>query len=564
MRTEQVLVIGLDGVTFDLLTPLISKGLMPCLSSLLEKSYHGVLLSTVPPISATAWTTLITGVNPGKHGVLQFVSLRPEHPVSDLGSAQEIFPGGVSLLNANSIRGTTLWELLTDAGKQQIVINVPMTYPPRPLSGCMVTGMMTPPDAAVFTYPPELSKGLRETRYETDLSIAEKEFDFDPTRLIERLSEVLAKRRDVALQLMQGEPWDFSMVVFTGTDRLQHRFWRYLVPGHPEYGSAEATQLRPQLEKYFQDLDQAIASLIGAAKPEASVIIMSDHGFGPASERTVHRLSMMKSLGIAQVGMRSGIARLRNIIEGHLGLTPDQVHRIAKMILPRKWLSKTEALAREAQLSAMAADRAYSVTLHEYVGGIYINQDQLPVGTDSYVVFRQEIISGLKELLDPDTGDALVARIHTREELYSGSALDECPDIVFFLAPGYGLSGGVGPGGALVSPRKSEANKQGTHRDEGILLIHGPCVNRKEDVREQLIDVTSTILLLLGMQIPTAMDSRPILAALDERFLEEHPPTYVDVSLRVEQADETRAETWTTDEDAEEILERLRALGYVE
>jgi predicted AlkP superfamily phosphohydrolase/phosphomutase len=564
MLARRVLVIGLDGITFDLLTPLLDKGLMPYLASLLDKSYHVVLLSTMPPISATAWTTLITGVNPGKHGILQFVSLRPNQLAADSESVQEVFPGGISLLNANSIPCITLWKLLTKAKKKQIIINVPMTYPPRPIDGVMITGMMTHPSASVFTYPPELSQRLREVQYEIDLSIAEKEFDFDPARLIDRLHELMMKRRDVALKLMREESWDFFMVVFTSTDRLQHRFWKDIVPEYPEHDSPEAVQLRPNLEQYFRDLDQTIAQLGTTAGPDTTVIIMSDHGFGPASKRTVHRLSMMQALGLMATSTGSGIVRLRNLVEGYLGLTPDRVRKLAKAALPGKWATKLEAKAREAQLVATAKDLAYSVTLDERVGGIYINRDQLSERVDSYETLRKEIISNLKKLVDPETRVLLIAKVYTREELYSGPALDECPDIVFCLTSGYGLSGGVGPGSTLVSPRRSEPNKQGTHRDEGILLIYGPNVNVKQNAQERLVDLTSTILYLLEVPIPTTMDSRPILVAFDEKSVAERPPFYIDMYPGNLVSDVPDSESYISQEDAQQLMERLRGLGYIE
>lgn len=563
MGTSRALVIGLDGATFDLLNPLFARGLLPFLQSLVERSYSGTLLSTVPPISAPAWTTLITGVNPGTHGILQFVNLRPGKGDSSLNVAQEVFPGGMSVVNADSIRSVKLWDILSAAERRQVVMNVPLTYPPRPLNGVMVTGMMTPPSASVFTYPADLSKRLRDADYEIDLSVSEKEFDFDPERLICRLHEVLVKRRDAALQLLENEPWDFSMVVFTGTDRLQHRFWKYLVPGFPEYDSVQGVQLRPRLEEYFKDLDQAVAELVNHAGPDTVTFILSDHGFGPVSERTIHRLSVMQALGLSKAGTKSGIARLRSVLEGYLGLTPDQVRKLAATLLPRRWISRLEAKARNAQLAASAQDPAYSVTLHEYVGGIYINREQFG-DEDLRGAFRREIVSGLRELLDPDTGTRLVAGIYTREELYSGPASEECPDIVFYVTPGYGLSGGAGPRGRIVAPKRSEPNKQGTHRDEGIVLISGPNINGKQGVRERLMDVTSTILYSLDVPIPSTMDSRPILEAFDQRFVASHPPRYADVLLESGVSDTRESEPWVSEDDAEQLLARLRGLGYIE
>jgi predicted AlkP superfamily phosphohydrolase/phosphomutase len=552
-------------MTFDLLHPLFAQDLMPNLQSLYGTGYSSSLLSTVPPISATAWATFITGVNPGRHGILQFVKLRPDQNETDRETnALEVFPGGVSLLNADSIQSSKLWRILGDADKRQVVINVPLTYPPRSIKGTMISGMMTPPSADIFTYPRELSQTLRKQGYEIDLSISEKEFSFDPSRLVSRLHELMSKRRTTAINLMTSESWDLCIVIFTGTDRLQHRFWKHLVPGHPEYASREAARLRPQLEVYFQDLDQAIAQLVAGGGSDATVIVLSDHGFGPVSDRTVHRLSMMQALGLTQDSASSGIVRLRRVVEGRLGMTPDRVRRLVKAALPGSVLSRLEARAREAQLSATAEDPAYSVTLHEYVGGIYINPDHLPPEADSYTSFREEIVSGIKELMDPDTGVSLISSVWRREELYAGPALPQCPDVIFRLAPGYGLSGGVGPGGNLVSPRHGETNKQGTHRDEGILLLNGPHTSVGRGVQQKLLDVTSTILYLLDVPIPVGMDSRPILAAFNEGFVARRPPRYEDVLLDTRVSDTAPPESWIEEEDTELLLARLRSLGYIE
>ncbi|NIN70135.1 MAG: hypothetical protein GTO63_36745 [Anaerolineae bacterium] len=558
----KVLVIGLDGATFDLLNPLFARGLMPFLQSLMGSSYSGTLLSTVPPISATAWATFVTGVNPGSHGILQFVRLRPSENGSAPSASREIFPGGVSFLDASSIRGVRLWDILSAAHKRQIVINVPLTYPPRPIDGVMITGMMTPPSASVFTYPPDLSSRLLEGKYEIDLTVSEKDFSFDPSRLIYRLHELLVKRRDVALKLLQ-EPWDFSMAVFTGTDRLQHRFWKYLVPGFAEYDSVEAAHLRPALEQYFEGLDQALARLVNCAGANTTTVLLSDHGFGPVSERTIHRLSLMRALGLGKAAAKSGVGRLRTVVEGYLGLTPDQMRKLAAKALPRQWVSRLEARARDTLITASASDPAYSVTLHEFIGGIYIDRGQL-ADDHSAEVFRQEIMSGLEKLVDPDTGTPLVAKAYSREELYSGPALEECPDIIFYVTPGYGLSGGYGPGGSIVSPRRSDLNKQGTHRDDGMLLIRGPNVNPKQEVRERLVDVTSTILYLLDVPIPSAMDSRPILRAFRKEAVAKRPPEYADVALESTASGAGGAQPQVSEEDAEELLARLRGLGYIE
>lgn len=563
MNASKLLVIGLDGVPRQLLETVFAAGWMPFLKTLWEGGYRADLASTVPPLSAPAWVTFATGVNPGEHGILHFVSLRPGAAARQrTDEAQWVFHDCVSLLNSDRIQGATLWQLLSNAGRRQVVVNVPITYPPHPINGVMVTGMLTPPSAATFTYPPEWSERLREAGYEIELSLHEKEFDFDARRLVSRLREVLRKRTNACLQLMSEEEWEFFMVVFTGTDRVQHRFWKYLVPGRPEYSSPEAEGLRPDLERYFRDLDETIAELVSAAGPDARTMMLSDHGFGPAPDYTVYSISLMQALGLAGAWQKSRIVRLRRFVEGRLGLTPNQIRRWVRAVLPGRWAARLDSRFREAQLAAGAKDVAYSVAMHADVGGIYIDRRRFP-SEDAFLTFRQRVADDLRRLSDPATKAPFVRAVQVQEEVYSGSALGECPDIVFYLAPEYGLSGGVGPKGQLVSPRRQDLNKQGVHRDEGILILRGPGIDGSASgPKQRLLDVTATILYLLDVPVPSRMDSRPILRALDAEFVASHPVLHVDAPW---EGEEQVAETGEmSQEDQEALMDRLRGLGYIE
>lgn len=550
--------IGLDGVPFALLDTLYAKNLMPFLRSLQEQGYHASLRSTVPPMSPTAWTTLATGANPGQHGVLHFVDLRPGRTTRE-GSAQWVLPDCPTLLNASQIKGITLWQLLSQKDMRQVIVNVPLTYPPRPVNGIMVTGMMTPPHAEVFTHPPELSEELRRAGYEVELDVDEKDFDIDHKLLAARLHQILNKRTETCLRFMRDEAWDFFMVVFTGTDRAQHHCWRYLVPGSPEYDTAAASEVRPLLERYFVRLDQAIESLVSTAGPGTRVLILSDHGFGPIHDRTVYTLSLMEALGLAGTLRKSPIVRFRKLMEGSLGLTPGQLRRWAKRLLPGPLAAKLDMRFRDAQLSAGARGPAFVAAMHSYIGGIYINREA--VGEDEIPAWRQRLATALRQLSDPETSAQVVDKVYMREELYSGASIDDCPDVVFYLIPGYGLSDGVGPGGRLAGPRRRHLKQQGVHRDDGILILSGPGTRNASGDQQQLIDVTATLLYMLDMPIPASMESRVITDAFDPRLTERKPPVY-DREL-AEQA-ETTAAPELSPEDQEQLLARLRGLGYVE
>jgi len=198
MNQRRVMVIGLDGATFTLLEPLMALGVMPFLARFREESAHGELLSTMPPVTAPAWASFMTGVNPGRHGIYEFAHRQR-------GSLSQV------PVNATFLQAPTLWQRLSDAGACVGVINVPLTYPPAPVNGFLISGLMTPRGARDFTYPRSL--------------LGELEAHFGPYRLHHRqaytrgkvqaiLSEaraILDYRLQTALYLLQRRDWDFFM-----------------------------------------------------------------------------------------------------------------------------------------------------------------------------------------------------------------------------------------------------------------------------------------------------------------------------------------------------------------
>jgi predicted AlkP superfamily phosphohydrolase/phosphomutase len=559
-----MLVIGLDGVTWQVLKPLVERGLMPNLGQLMATGYHSTLMSTIPPMSASAWTTFITGVNPGKHGILQFVNLKAGAAAKE--QVVEIFPGGFAVVNARSIREPTLWQRLSQAGLRVGIINVPMTYPPEPVNGFMITCMLTPPGARNFTYPPELADELDDD-YEIDLPLHEREFHFDADRFLDRLVEVMEKRGRAALQLMEQHEWDFFMVVFTTTDRLQHRFWKVLVPGYPEYDAPEAADYRARLEEYHHRLDACLGHLVTAAGQGIHVMVLSDHGFGPIADWAVHKQALLHHLNLAGQGGKAPIVRLRSLIEGKLGLTVSDVRRYLNRLMPRKAASWVESQARQAEHRVRSRDRAYLVSLQENIGGVFFNPQVADDRDNAQLeALKQAVTNRLYQLTIPETGEPLVCDVYRREELYSGERLDECPDLIFVLKQGYGLAGGVAPGGQLISARRQEPQKQGTHRQDGILVLTGPAIQPQAAREpEQLIDVTATILYLLAQPIPANMDSRVMTHAIQADFLTTHPILTAEYSQPAGGSPPAALESvWESKEEARLIEDRLRGIGYLE
>src|SRR5438094_2255530 len=153
---QRVFLTGWDGATFDLIRPWIDEGKLPNLARLMEAGVHGPLQSTIPPWSFQAWSSFLTGKNPGKHGIYDFFRTPPG--TYDL-----------EFVNADHRRGgASFWQLLGEAGRKVIAISIPGTFPPDKVNGIMISGFDFPGDGpgsyvdSRGMYPSELYQELRD------------------------------------------------------------------------------------------------------------------------------------------------------------------------------------------------------------------------------------------------------------------------------------------------------------------------------------------------------------------------------------------------------------------
>jgi predicted AlkP superfamily phosphohydrolase/phosphomutase len=497
---------------------------------------------------------------------LQFYDVGPV-PTGKGQTELEIRPGDFVIVNARSIRARTLWQIASEAGRKMIIINVPMTYPPTPINGIMITGLLTPPGSTHFTYPPELAASLKG--YEIDLSPGEKDYDFPDKRwLIERQRAILEKRWKTSSRLMEEFDWDLFTVVFTGTDRLQHRFWRCLDPaanGDP----AELKEYYGLLEEYYERLDWMVGDLVQRAGEDVYTIILSDHGFGPMPQRQINTHLLLRALGVADHASGSNWAIFLRSSLNRVGLDARNRQKYLGKVIPRAWLRKAEQVGLE---RVWSVSKARIVTLHTYVGGIWINvkgdkgKERVIERDTYYQELRNQLISKLQELQDPISGAKIVSNVFKREELYTGELLRKIPDLVFVLSSNYKLSGGAARSDSFVSGGAASSAIQGDHLSEGILMISGGGVrNSRSQTDFRIEDVTATILYLLGIPIPTDMDGRVVLDAFDKDFLRDNPIEFVKVSPSSELSKiDASSPLWEFDEDQRSVEERLRSLGYLD
>jgi predicted AlkP superfamily phosphohydrolase/phosphomutase len=318
---DRVLVIGLDGATWRSLDPLVESGAMPSLARLRRRGFVAPLESTVPPVTAPAWSSFITGQNPGRHGVYQFYEIDPwSERALGRGTPTFLAEPGV-IVNGKALGGPKLWEVASSAGKRCATINLPMTYPPSPINGLMVTDMLTPPGSRNFTYPPELADEL--TDYEIDLTPREKDFSSSDEAFLARAEAVLEKRGRAVTNLFEREPWDLFVAIFTETDRLQHRYWQYLDPEPPPGTSRELADIRMRVVGLYTQLDAYLGRLLDAAADEYRIVVVSDHGFGHAATRRVNMQALAAALGLGGGAPASNRLARFGITNGASTNTPD-------------------------------------------------------------------------------------------------------------------------------------------------------------------------------------------------------------------------------------------------
>ena len=271
--SERVLIIGLDGAVWRVLDAMIEAGRMPNLKALVDGGAAGNLRSTVPPITVPAWSSFMTGKNPAKHGIYEFL-------VREEGSYNE------RPISARSRRARTIWRILTDAGKKVVCLNVPTTYPPEEVNGVMVSGFLTPSGARDFVTPnsllPEIEEKFGPYYLYMKTKITGTAMSDEAVRtLLDDCRQMLDYKTKVATWLAERERPDVLITHVWGTDRLQHELWDILDPTHPASDAGKVARNKAAVEDYYEFLDGKIGELRAAMGEDVHTVIMSDHGFGP-------------------------------------------------------------------------------------------------------------------------------------------------------------------------------------------------------------------------------------------------------------------------------------------
>ena len=535
----KTVIIGLDGATFDIIRPLVSAGRLPILERLMREGVSAPLRSTILPNSFPGWASCTTGTSEGMHGVFSpFIKNTSSY--------------NVRAMSGRDIMTRPIWDILSERGGKSIVVNVPTTYPPEPLNGLMVTGMLTPGRSSAFTYPDSLKGEL----------LAEfPNYVIEPERLPDKQARANEFRRTIEVReralkfLMQREEWDFLMVVFSVLDRAQHDYWSDMDPQHPRHDPNTPTEFREFIHEIYQRLDSAVGNVLERLPADSRVFVVSDHGF--CSELFEVRVNeLLASAGLLTFkspGSRKSIARIKDLKEkvarrlpsrGPDGNVLEKKVRYGSNFLDEIDWARTRAF--------FAQDKGVWVNLvGREADGSVAESD-----FDSVVENARDVLLRLK---DPNDSSPVFESVMRREEAFRGLWSNRLPDLVMIPRRDEYVYNERPSYGNVIVPADSTT---GTHSRDGIFIAWGSDI-RSEVVFEQqpnLRDIGPTALSSLGCPLTIDMDGRPLM----EVYTSVEQPQRIGSSYKSDASSANGfAESVYNQVEETELRERLKALGYI-
>jgi predicted AlkP superfamily phosphohydrolase/phosphomutase len=565
---HKVIVLGWDGASYALAQRWADEGKLPNLAALRAAGTYGRLRSTIPPVSAPAWATFVTGTNPGRHGIYYF----KEHVAGSYESR---------LVLGADRRGKPLWRLLNEQGLRMGAVNLVMTYPPDQVDGFIVSGMDAPGSESGFAYPPELRQDLLAHlgEYIIEIPLEEDARNRRYDRLWEKIERKLENSIAAVRYLLAEKEWDVFAVNFRTTDDVQHHFWKFMDPSHPQYDAAGAATYGGAILKVYRRLDDFVGEVRAALAPGSYLIVMSDHGFGPTGDKVLYLNNWLAEQGwlatrrpapdaSPAAGWRARLTTWlwQDLWSSLRRSAPQWAKDALEKLFPQLY-GRIRYPAAHFFID-WSNTRAYA---DEYQESIWINlagrepQGTVQPGTE-YEELREEILRKLEGLRDPLSGEPVIERAARREDIYHGPELERAPDIVVMpredpyvrVRPSH-----TSPTPAAVRTLSAEELRQeylpnGVHRLYGMFYAQGPGIMAGREIDGiGIVDLAPTILHLAGARVPYGLDGRVIA----ELF----PQAPGIEWYRDEDLDAAAASNGAySDEEIEQVARTLRGLGYLD
>ncbi|KAB8145763.1 hypothetical protein F8S13_01400 [Chloroflexia bacterium SDU3-3] len=493
MEGQKLLVIGLDGATFDLIRPWAEAGDLPFFTRMLREGAHAPLRTVPNTDTAPAWTTFATGLNPARHGLF--------HELSWTADRRTLRP-----MRGSDREGTPFWKYASDAGREVLAVNVPFSYPAERIQGVMLAGVDAPgPHAEGFCQPPEalaeIERHVGTYRINSNISMAIKEGR--PEQGLADAYAVGELHTKVISHLMAQRPWDLAVVVYSIPDEMEHFFWRQMAQGKGPQ--------RDAIRDGYRWVDRRIAQLYEQAGPGTTLLVMSDHGFGPIcatpeflagwlAEQGFLRYQQPSSQGWQQRLVKAAYQQVRHLPEQH------------KQAL-RQWLpglrNRVESDVRFAGIDWAATTAFAGASPWEIWVSTRGREPQgivAPGAEYEQVVGR--LLAALREWRDPASGQPRLRAAYRREDVYHGPHIQRAPDITLEW------NMDVAPDAARLPGNVSLFDAD--HQPNGVFLALGPGIAPGASLpAASLADVAPTILHILGVQPEVPLDGRALAELLE-------------------------------------------------
>ena len=459
---RRLIVIGLDSASPDYLFGRCRK-VMPNLDLLLRRAVRAPLRTTDPPISVPAWPVMFTGVDPGTLGLYGF-----RHRIENSYTKTK---GPVS----TDIPVPTLWSLLSESARRVCVIGMPVGYPPPPVNGVYISDFLTPAGSRDFTYPEALAAEIEREYgpYVFDVTFRAEERD-QLYRDIVRMTQV---RFAIAEDLYLREPWDVFAIHEIGTDRLHHAYTKYFDPAHPGY--VPGNRFEHCLSDYYRIVDQGIGRILSHRDTRTVVCIVSDHGSMPMAG------CFCVNQWLAE--------------KGYLALGPVAERGTPLDAAPVDW-SRTQAWGAGGYYARIF----FNVRGREKEGTV--DPSDIPR-------LRERLERDLSAIRTPD-GKPFGTRVLDPVTLYH-QVRGEPPDLMVYFDDLRWRSAGTLGHPTNFLRENDIGPDDAVHAVEGIFVLADAAVTGEVELPPQdVIDLTPTLLALLGEPLPAHLQGKPMASAL--------------------------------------------------
>ncbi len=536
---------------------------MPALSRLMAGGTAGTLDSTMPALTPAAWSSIITGKNPGKHAIFDMTRRRPH--------SYESMP-----VNGRMRLGTPFWKRLNEAGLRVGLVNIPFTYPPDEVAGFVVPGFGAPGSVSNLVYPREALADIEEKygRYEPVVS-PELLRSGRYQDIYEAEAHHQANQVAIAIDLAAKYDVDVLAINLMLLDHMNHKM--------PDIERVEAAILQ---------LDKDLQALLDGFVPD-NVMVISDHGTRRVKgDFLLHVWLRDNGYSVQKKRLPTEKAAIVNWIfvqwlQRHRGWSGfgEKAARflLRKMVaaLPAGWLkgfwARVERDIPGAQVYAEFSEELDYEKTRVYPGAsyssvLYFNvkgrEPQGVVDPAEVAALAAEIRQKLTAVTDPDSGEPLFTAVYTADELYTGAAKVIAPDIIIdSYAAKWNILSTFRRGAHAEALRDryfaNNFKDFGHHSRDGIFVFAGEAFRSDGSfgTAGSVMDVPATLLHLCGVPVPNDWDGRSLTETFNPAFLAAHP-------LTCQPGDAETAVTFDdglySDEENDEIFSHLRALGYVD